>query len=159
MINEKRSRCARDRKHYSVLAAKTTQRAEDLPNRAAIRSAVGVTVKEEHHADLLSVFASRRQENCNRIVTFCPAVNNGKRMRETMTGKWIYGHKGLGRVSRFVCIYALRRLMFLGVKPPTATLIRVAFRLFESRRKEKDQNNDVVLVFLVRVSRFELEAS
>lgn len=37
----------------TALAAETTQLAEDLPNRAAIRSVVGSTVEIEHLADLL----------------------------------------------------------------------------------------------------------
>ena len=67
----------RDRKDHSLLAADAAQLAEDLPNRAAIRSAVGVAIKEEHLADLLSVFVSRRQVDCNRFVTIYQSVNSG----------------------------------------------------------------------------------
>jgi hypothetical protein len=64
-------------RYNRLSAAEAAQLAEDLPNRAAIRSAVGVAIKEEHLADLLSVFASRRQSNCNHFVTIFQAVNTG----------------------------------------------------------------------------------
>jgi hypothetical protein len=67
----------RDRRHNRLSAAESAQLAEDLPNRAAIRSAVGVAIKEEHLADLLSVFASRRQRDCSQFVIFFQAVNAG----------------------------------------------------------------------------------
>lgn len=49
------------RRCYNGLAAKAAQTAQDLPNRAAIRTTVGVAIEKEHLADLLCVFASRRQ--------------------------------------------------------------------------------------------------
>jgi len=60
-----------------VLAAEATQLTKDLQNSAAIRFAVGVVMEEKHHADLLSIFVSRRRMDCNRFVTEYQAAISG----------------------------------------------------------------------------------
>lgn len=61
-----------------VLAAKAAEPAKDLPNRAAIKVTVRVAIEEKHVANLLCLFASRGQGNCNLVAVVFQAVNNGK---------------------------------------------------------------------------------
>jgi len=62
---------------YCILAAETAQLAQKLPDRAAIKVTVRVAIKNKHFANLLLLFVSRGQEDCNRFVTFYQAVNIG----------------------------------------------------------------------------------
>ena len=50
---KKRPRKKRDRRYNRLSAAEAAQLTEDLPNRAAIRSAVVIAIEKEHLADLL----------------------------------------------------------------------------------------------------------